>query len=187
MRAWDFKKKVCIIEKGTTEFRIVNCTGRLGGAGLHNGALSSKAMWELSKDYRKTLVTDRGFKAENVVLNFREVMKAVEDAQEDKESQMRRQLEILNIPIFKGHARFENSKEVSIESQTGTKKKVTADYFIIATGSRPRKHDSIIADSKHILTSDDVEHLEDFPKSLAVVGEENRFQADSIRSWCAWM
>ena len=37
MRGIDFGKKVCLIEKD-----------RVGGAGVYNGALSSKTLWELS-------------------------------------------------------------------------------------------------------------------------------------------
>jgi len=40
MRAIDFGKKVLLIEKD-----------KIGGAGLYNGALSSKAMWEFSNKY----------------------------------------------------------------------------------------------------------------------------------------
>ncbi|MCI5058045.1 MAG: FAD-dependent oxidoreductase, partial [Flavobacteriales bacterium] len=49
MRAIDFGKKVALIEKG-----------KLGGAGIYDGALSSKTMWELSEKVRyinSTLVT----------------------------------------------------------------------------------------------------------------------------------
>ena len=42
MRAIDFDKNVILIEKE-----------KLGGAGIYNGALSSKTMWELSTRYRK--------------------------------------------------------------------------------------------------------------------------------------
>ena len=38
MRAVDFGKRVVLIEKD-----------KVGGAGLYNGALSSKTMWELSQ------------------------------------------------------------------------------------------------------------------------------------------
>ena len=41
MRAVDFGKKVVLIEKD-----------KVGGAGLYNGALSSKTMWELSQKLR---------------------------------------------------------------------------------------------------------------------------------------
>ena len=40
MRALDFNKSVLLVEKDL-----------IGGAGIHNGALSSKAWWELSRDY----------------------------------------------------------------------------------------------------------------------------------------
>ena len=53
MRGWDLGKNVCLIEKGP-----------IGGAGLHNGALSSKTLWELSKDYL------RGYIAENIEIDF---------------------------------------------------------------------------------------------------------------------
>jgi len=42
MRAYDLKKKVCVVEKA-----------KVGGTGLHNGALSSKALWEVSKQYQE--------------------------------------------------------------------------------------------------------------------------------------
>jgi len=38
MRALDLNKKVILVEQSV-----------IGGAGLHNGALSSKPLWELSK------------------------------------------------------------------------------------------------------------------------------------------
>ena len=41
MRAIDFKKKIILIEKD-----------KIGGAGLYNGALSSKTLWELSQKVR---------------------------------------------------------------------------------------------------------------------------------------
>ena len=52
VRAWDYGKRVCLIERGS-----------LGGAGIHNGALTSKTLWELSRDYSKALRRDRGFAA----------------------------------------------------------------------------------------------------------------------------
>ena len=49
MRAIDFKKSVCLIEKS-----------QIGGAGVFNGALSSKTLWELSqrvKNVNETIVS----------------------------------------------------------------------------------------------------------------------------------
>ncbi|MES2629829.1 MAG: FAD-dependent oxidoreductase, partial [Bacteroidota bacterium] len=41
MRAIDLGKKVVLVEKN-----------KLGGAGIFNGALSSKTLWELADNYR---------------------------------------------------------------------------------------------------------------------------------------
>ena len=42
MRGIDFGKKVCLIE-----------ANKVGGAGVYNGALSSKTLWELSSRVKK--------------------------------------------------------------------------------------------------------------------------------------
>jgi len=69
MRAWDFGKQVCIVEKGP-----------LGGSGVHNGALSSKTLWELSRDYINVSRRDRGYIAENVEIDFSHVVNCVHRA-----------------------------------------------------------------------------------------------------------
>ena len=87
MRLWDFGRKVAIVERG-----------RIGGAGVFNGALSSKTLWELSRDYRKARRRDRGYHAEQVHVHFEAVAQVVEQATGAKSHQMRRQLEQLSEP-----------------------------------------------------------------------------------------
>ncbi len=52
MRAHDLGKRVLLVEKD-----------RVGGAGIHCGALSSKTLWHLSNDYATAARTDRGYRA----------------------------------------------------------------------------------------------------------------------------
>ena len=66
MRAWDFGKQVCIVEKGP-----------LGGSGVHNGALSSKTLWELSRNYINACRRDRDYIAEHVEIDFPHVVNCV--------------------------------------------------------------------------------------------------------------
>src|SRR6185436_8982186 len=84
VRAWDFGKRVCLIERG-----------RLGGAGLHDGALSSKTLWEVSRDYRRVLSRDRGYECRDVALDWRTVGAACAAAVELRVTQMRRQIDAL--------------------------------------------------------------------------------------------
>ncbi len=169
MRAWDFGKRVCIIEK--TE---------LGGTGVHNGALSSKTLWELSRDYRNAKRRDRGYTADNVEVDFRQVVHCVNVAVDEKVSQMRRQLEELGRPtahrsglvqLLSGTARFLDPHRVRVEgNEPGSDRTLTADHFIIATGSRPTSLPGIKVDGHYIMTSDHVMGIQRFPKSLVILG-----------------
>ena len=47
---------------------------------------------------------------------------------------------------------------------------VTADHFIIATGSRPKMIDAIDIDGHFIMTSDHLMQLKRFPRSLVILG-----------------
>ncbi|MCO4773457.1 MAG: NAD(P)/FAD-dependent oxidoreductase [Deltaproteobacteria bacterium] len=169
MRAWDFGKTVCIVEKS-----------ELGGTGVHNGALSSKTMWELSRDYRIALRRDRGYSADNVNVDFRQVAHCVDVAVDEKVSQMRRQLEALREPLpgcpgsvhwIAGTARFLDPHTVQVDgNEPGTDTTVVAKNFVVATGSRPRILPNIEVDGHYIMTSDHVMGLTRFPRSLVILG-----------------
>ncbi|MGH1340101.1 MAG: dihydrolipoyl dehydrogenase family protein [Nannocystales bacterium] len=169
MRAWDFGKRVALIEKA-----------ELGGAGVHNGALSSKTMWELSRDYRNATRRDRGFVANDLQLHYAAMAEAVETATQTKVNQIARQLRELSKPrpgcpgsinLVHGNARFIDANHVSIEGgAAGSARTISASDFIIATGSRPRHIPSIDVDGHTIMTSDHIARLEQFPRSLVILG-----------------
>jgi dihydrolipoamide dehydrogenase len=169
MRCWDFGKKVCLVEKG-----------QLGGAGIHNGALSSKTMWELSKDYRKALKRDRGYLAEELHVDCSQVMATVRQAVGEKMDQLQRQLEALEtqrpgcegrIERVSGVARFEDPHTIVVEHLDGSSTRhISAEHFVVATGSKPRTLPDIEVDGEVIMTSDHVGELEEFPRSIVILG-----------------
>ena len=59
MRALDFGKHVCIVEGA-----------ELGGAGVMWGALASKTMWEIAKDYAIANMQDRGYRASGMSVDY---------------------------------------------------------------------------------------------------------------------
>jgi len=167
MRAWDYGKRVCLIERG-----------RLGGTGIWNGALASKTFWELSRDYRNLLHEDRGFIAHQIELEFGRVANCVERACLERAEQMRYQLEALehscetyagSIDHVEGTASFVSPHEVRVD-MPGGERLIRADNFLIATGSRPRILDSIPVDGELIMTSDHVMNLDHFPRSMVILG-----------------
>lgn len=173
MRLWDFGRRVCLVERG-----------RLGGAGVHNGALSSKTLWELSCDYRGARRRDRGYVATDLQVSFDAVMQVVEEATSTKVEQMQRQLRALapladpsrpvgagSITLVDGTARFVDPNTVEVEgASTGDSRRIHAEAFIVATGSHPRVLPDIEVDGLRIITSDHIGRLPRFPRSLVVLG-----------------
>lgn len=165
MRAIDFDKKVLLIEKE-----------KLGGAGIYDGALASKAMWEFSTRYRKVydeLGKDRADR--NLDITFDEVKKTVDEAVFDRKFQLTCHLRIIHaetelITYEKGTASFVTDKEIKITKDSGKEQVIYAEHTIIATGSNPRKLPNIEVDEKIIMTSDGIGHMDEFPESMVVVG-----------------
>ncbi|MCC5920373.1 MAG: NAD(P)/FAD-dependent oxidoreductase [Cyclobacteriaceae bacterium] len=167
MRALDFNKKVALIEKR-----------ELGGAGITNGALSSKTMWELSRDFKNLRKNVARFGGEVPTLHFSKVIKEVQAATSERIGLLRGHLQQLveqdeddpKIQFIKGTAFISEAHQVTVELENGDKRIISCENIILATGSRPRKLDHIPIDEEHILTSDGIEHLKRFPDSLVILG-----------------
>lgn len=165
MRAIDFGKRVCLIERS-----------RIGGAGVYNGALSSKTLWEISQKVASVNETISGKGREPFYLSWKDVSTTVDEAVFERKFQYSCHIKLLQTETMnqllkyeRGNARFINDHEVEIEHD-GEKKIVYGDNIVIATGSRPRKMKDVDVDEKNIFTSDGIEHLTEYPKSLVIVG-----------------
>jgi len=162
MRAIDFRKKVLLVEKE-----------QLGGYGIHDGALASKTMWEFSS--RMKTVKEEIGQDKRINVPFSKVKEIIQEAVFERKFQLSCHLRIIHaetnlINYEKGSASFISPKEILITKNNGTSFSVYAENTIIATGSRPRTLPSITIDDKNILTSDSILHLEEFPKSLVILG-----------------
>lgn len=165
MRGIDFGKKVCLIERS-----------RVGGSGVYNGALSSKTMWELSSriaNVNNMIVSNGRNKFE---MPWVDVQKTLDEAVFERKFQYSCHIKLLQTESMhkllhyeRGDGMFVSKNEIKI-SHEGTEKVVWGENIIIATGSRPRMIPNIVCDHKTILTSDTIEHIEDYPKSLVIVG-----------------
>lgn len=167
MRAHDLGKKVLLVERD-----------RVGGAGLHEGALSSKTMWHLSKDYARIHDGDRGFAASDVKLSYPAVMDSVQAAVRERRELLCRQLDRLRTPsgtggqvwLQRGVGRFVSPHAVEIAAPDGSLERCEADHFLVATGSAPRIPAEIVVDGELVVTSDHIERWTDFPASMVIVG-----------------
>jgi len=165
MRGIDFGKKVCLIEKN-----------RIGGAGIYNGALSSKTLWELSSRISNVndIIVSNG--RTSFEIPWIDVQKTLNEAVFERKFQYSCHIKLLQTESMhkllhyeRGEGKFISANEIQI-SHEGTEKVIWGETIIVSTGSRPRMIPNIICDHKTILTSDSIEHIEDYPKSLVIVG-----------------
>lgn len=164
MRALDFKKKTLLIERN-----------RVGGAGVTNGALSSKTWWELSREasaFRKSLTR---YNIQSPTLSYSEIYGEVQKAVQERKGLLDEQLEFLKsasnrlLEFKKGTAHLISQHEIEIVNGAH-KETVRADYIVLATGSRPRNLPELPIDEKIVMTSEGIEEMSDFPESMVIVG-----------------
>src|SRR5688500_14977261 len=165
MRSLDFKKKTLIVEKE-----------KVGGAGVTNGALSSKTWWERSREvasFRKNL---KKFSIQVPAVNYKEIQQEGRNGIDERKNmlddhmqQMQNVRHAYLLTVSQGTARLLSSNEVEITSDAGSRV-VWADYIVLATGSRPRYLPELPIDEKIVMTSDGIENMEDFPESMVIVG-----------------
>jgi dihydrolipoamide dehydrogenase len=165
MRGIDFGKKVCLIEKS-----------KVGGAGVYNGALSSKTLWELSHRVSGVNSMISNDKHLNFELPWSEVQRNLDEAIFERKFQYSCHIKLLQTEssnrIFhyeRGLGQLLSKNEVKINHE-GTEKVIWGDNIILATGSRPRTLPNIQVDEKFILTSDGIDSIEDYPESIVIVG-----------------
>ena len=163
MRAIDFGKRVALVERN-----------KVGGAGIFDGALSSKTLWELSESYQLTHNTNLGYTVYDSEVHFSSVMHQAHRAVAEKHVQLKKQISYFQktgqLSFFNGHAKFTSKNEIDITDAEGAKQTIWAENTVMAVGSRPRYLPNIPIDEKIILTSDGVSSLPDFPKSIVILG-----------------
>jgi len=112
MRSLDFKKKTLLIEKN-----------KVGGAGVTNGALSSKTWWELSREtasFRKNL---KRFNLKVPSINYKEIKDEVASAVEERKGMLEEHLHMMKdsrytdlLSFRKGSPRFISAHEIEIDT-----------------------------------------------------------------------
>lgn len=162
MRAMDFGMTCVIIEKD-----------QLGGAGIHNGALSSKTFWEISMEY--TAARKRSVMAGNgdFFIPFADVVKEVNNAVGTRQRQLKLQLDQFEekgkLRHVYGFGKIVDKNKVVVETSAG-EEEIECTYIVIATGSRPRYLPNIPIDEEVIVTSDGLGNWTEYPESMVVVG-----------------
>jgi len=151
---------------------IVEQMGVLGGASVHTGTLPSKTLREAAlyvtgfqrrQLYGMSLEIDRQVSLKQIVGRLHAVI-------EKQEEQVRENLERHRVAVLRGHAEFESPSEMIVRREDGEVTRLTAEYYLIATGSSPHRPAGVPFSDPDIQDSDTVLDLDRIPDALAVVG-----------------
>ena len=124
MRALDLGKHVCIVEGS-----------EIGGAGVMWGALASKTMWELAKDFSIAAQTLRGYRASGLRMDYQAMRDSVLQAVREKQYQMLSQIESFSsrrwpgpgsLTLKKGWGAFMSGHRIAIEYPDGQQEEIQA-------------------------------------------------------------
>lgn len=166
MRAVDFGKKVLLIEKS-----------KLGGAGIHQGALWSKTWWEMARE-ASILRSNRDLLGLGKLhFSFERISEEVACAVSERVNLLNHHMNNINLglnaDLFEyriGTAKVITPNQIRITDVNGNQDDVEAVNIICATGSRPRKLPNIPIDEEIIYTSDGLGNLTNWPKSMVILG-----------------
>jgi len=160
IRAAQNGAKVAIIEK---EY--------LGGTCLNWGCIPTKTLIASAEVLHKAkTASDFGIKIDgNVSPDWPAMLGRKTSVVEKLRGGIGMLLKNAGVTAFTGSASFADRKTINVAGTDGRKEKVSADKFIIASGSEPAMP-GFIPKSKRIITSTEILSINEIPKSLLVLG-----------------
>jgi len=157
-----FGKKVGMVELGQYP----------GGIFVNTGTIPSKCLREAALYYSGLLQRglygiDYSLRDGLTVQDFMHRKDAVVNLEREK---VQKNLLAHHIEMIHGSASFEDARTVQVQLPEGGTETLTADFILIATGSRPYRPADIPFDDHFIFDSDTILAMDRIPKSMIVVG-----------------
>ena len=142
----------------------------LGGTCLNRGCIPSKALISaanLVHDARTG--SQMGISAE-IDVDFQQMVDWKDEVVRDMNRSVEKLCKANRVSLVEGRAAFEDEHAVRIEKRDGESDRLTFEYAVVATGSRPIELPGFEFDRPGVLDAKDALALEDLPDSLVVVG-----------------
>ncbi|MCP5114051.1 MAG: FAD-dependent oxidoreductase, partial [bacterium] len=142
---------------------------RLGGDCTWTGCVPSKTLLAASHLAHQMRTADRyGMEPAEPRFDFRRVMEHVRSTREHiyEEADAPEKIEAYGVRSVQARARFVDPHTVELSHADGTKSRLSARYFVIATGSGPRT----LPGDVRFLTNETLFELEKQPRRLLVLG-----------------
>jgi NAD(P) transhydrogenase len=143
-----------------------------GGASLNSGTIPSKSLREAILDL--TDFYERSFYGQNRIIreiSINDLNYRLNIILDEQRKMLLLQFEKNKIRLIHGTARFQDKNHIVVLGETGSAScRITADYCLIATGSKPRNPTNVPFDKEKILDSTRLLSIDRVPKTLIVLG-----------------
>ncbi|RLJ32044.1 dihydrolipoamide dehydrogenase [Chryseobacterium sp. 7] len=153
--------KTVIIEKYDT----------LGGTCTNVGCIPTKALLDSTHHYLEAQhkFNEHGIKLDTIELNFSQMYRRKAEIVSKNTGGLDFLMNKNNITRLKGTATFVNNSTIKIVNDAEVKE-VTAQHYIVATGSKPSTIPGVEIDKKRIITSTEALALQEKPESMVIIG-----------------
>jgi NAD(P) transhydrogenase len=162
IQAGKLKRKVLVVDR----------RDRLGGVSVHTGTIPSKTLretvlnlsgWRERSFYGRSYRVKPDIEAQDLKARLHKTLDYEVDILEH-------QFNRNHVDTLSGMARFTGAHELDVATEAGDVTRLTADRFLIATGTRTYRPDSVPFNGTTIVDSDEFLELGQIPRSLIVVG-----------------
>ncbi|PJZ69031.1 dihydrolipoyl dehydrogenase [Leptospira perolatii] len=158
IRASQLGMNVCIVEKE-----------KLGGVCLNWGCIPTKALLESAHLLETLKKADSfGLKAGEIKFDFSKVISRSRDVADSMANGVDFLMKKNKISVKKGAATFKDKNTIWLPDTS--KEEIRSEFFILATGARPRELPGLHFDGKTVLSSKHAMIQESVPESMAIVG-----------------
>ncbi|MEI4197426.1 Si-specific NAD(P)(+) transhydrogenase [Roseovarius sp. E0-M6] len=151
---------------------VVDRKDRLGGVSVHTGTIPSKTLretvlnlsgWRERSFYGRSYRVKDDIEAQDLKARLHKTLDYEVDVLEH-------QFNRNHVDTLMGMARFIGPNEIEVATEAGDTTTLTADRFLIATGTSTYRPDYVPFNGKTVLDSDEFLELGQIPRSLTVVG-----------------
>ncbi len=163
MQSTKFDKKVLIVEANDSN---------MGGSWISKGTVPSKALRSAAKliqSFQSQFGDEKGRKPYQQ-FRMEDIMKYKSPILESKNRNYVDDIIKNEVHTARGWGRIIGKNEVEVVDNLKQKKKYTAEYILISTGSRPSEPKNITIDNKQVLDYSSILELTHIPRRLVIIG-----------------
>ncbi len=163
MQSSKFDKKVLVIEANEDH---------LGGAWINSGTVPSKALRETARIIQRyqNQFPDEAKEKPYAKYLMSDLLSYKDQILESKNQKVEKDLEKNEVDTYRGYGKLINKNTVEVKNWEGKKKKFTAEFILLATGSRNKEPEGFKVDHKIVLDDNSVLSLTHIPRRMVVIG-----------------